>query len=211
MRAFLPDDGTNRFEDMAESEPPASANDERRSNRNEGELGSGQQVLLAEARKTATQQLTQINKLDGEAVRTVRITFVLFGVLLGGAKLLPAAGLGLLGVFGTFSLVVSLITSLFVYGTSRLFIGSGPDKIPIDYEQEMDAETAHVEIIGQYERGLRRNRRVLWSNAFFLDVSRFLLACAVVLFVLAVTSHVVNWPIQVHLLYQSLSLVPKQF
>ncbi|WP_137286271.1 hypothetical protein [Halorussus salinisoli] len=196
---------------MAESNSPASASDERRSNRNGVEIGSGQQVLLTEARKTATQQLTQINKLDGEAVRTVRITFVLFGVLVGGAKLLPSTGLGLLGAFGTVSLVVSLVTSLFVYGTSRLFIGSSPDKIPIDYEQETNAETAHVEIIGQYERGLRRNRRILWSNAFFLDVSRFLLACAVVLFVLAVTFHVVARPIRIHAPYQSLSLVPTQF
>lgn len=196
---------------MAESDSSSAASDERRSNRDRNETGSGQRVLLEEARTTATQQLTQINKLDGEAVRTVRIAFVLSGLLVGGVKLLSSSGFGLLGAFGTLSLVGSLVASLLVYGTSRLFIGASPDRIPIDYEQTTDTETVHVEVIGRYERGLRRNRRILWSNALFLDVSRFLLACAVVLFVLAVASNLVALPIRVRPPYQPLSNIPNQF
>ncbi|WP_135825146.1 hypothetical protein [Halorussus ruber] len=196
---------------MAESDSSASEpSGERRSNdrrSNRDDPGSGRQMLLEEARTTTAQQLTQINKLDGEAVRTVRITFVLSGLLVGGEKVLPSLGLGLLGAAGTLSLVGSLVTSLIAYGTSRLFIGPSPDRIPLDYEEQTDAETAYVEIIGRYERGLLKNRRVLWSNAFFLDVSRFLLACAVVLFASSVASRSVPLIIGSRW-YQTLSAIP---
>ncbi|WP_276302275.1 hypothetical protein [Halorussus lipolyticus] len=198
---------------MSESESPAAASGGGRSNRNGNEPGGGdgRQMLLEEARTTTSQQLAQINKLDGEAVRTVRIAFVLTGLLVGGAKLVPSLGLGLLGAAGTVSLVGSLVASLFVYGTSKLFIGSSPDRIPIDYEEQIDTEAAYVEVIGRYERGLLRNRRVLWSNAFFLDASRFLLACAVVLFVLAAVFHVAIQSTRIQLLYQPLSVITEQF
>ena len=103
----------------------------------------------------------------------------------------------------------SLVATLVVYDTSRLFIGSSPDRIP--YEEQIDTETAYVEVIGRYERGLLRNRRVLWSNAFFFDASRFLLACVVVLFVLAAVFHVAVQSSRIQLLYQPLSVITAQF
>lgn len=174
----------------AESDP-SSASSERELAQNQADRGRSQQVVLEEARTAATQQISQINKLDDEAVRTARIALVLSGLLVGGAKFLSLPNFGLFGTFGTLSLVASLVTALFVYGTSTLFVGSGPDDLSIDYEEKANVTEAHVEVIGGYERGLLRNQRVLYSNAFFLGVSRFLLAIAAILFVAGLASNFV--------------------
>lgn len=148
-------------------------------------------MLLAEARTTANQQLAQINKLDDEAVRTVRMAFVFSGLLLGGAKFLGLPTLGLLEALGVMSLLGSLILGLFVYGTSNLFMGPSPDALPTDWERQSDTPAVRAEVFDRYERGLVRNRRILASNSFILGIARLLLAGAIVLFASGFALHVV--------------------
>ena len=185
----------------------SAANEERRSGRDANEAGRDRQMLLEEARTTTNQQLGQITKLDDEAVRTVRIALVLSGLLVGGARFLPMPNFGLPGVLGTLSLVGSLVTSLFVYGTSSLFVGPSPDELSIDYDGQSNPEKAYAEVIDRYERGLVRNRRIFGSNALILGVSRLLLAGAIVLFASGFVFHFVIQPLVVSVLYEHLSVV----
>jgi len=144
-------------------------------------------VLLTEARTTTSQQLGQINKLDGAAVRSARITFILLGLLAGGSQLPPFPNLGVYGVLGTWALLGSLFSCLFVYGTTHLFIGSSLEELPIDYTE--DSVTAHLELIAEYEDGMRANRRVLYLNGFALAIARSLLALSVTFVVLGFVRH----------------------
>lgn len=156
---------------------------------NEPDVGSrdgttARQVLLEEARTAANQQLGQINKIDAAAVRTVRITFLLAGILAGGSRLLLFPDLGTFGALGTWSLLGSLLTGLYVYGTTHLFVGSGPAELSVDYEGSPTAERTYVEVIGKYEDGIQKNWKTLYVNGIVLVVSRGLLATAVVFLVL---------------------------
>lgn len=164
-------------------------------------------MLLEEARTTTDQQLAQLNKLDDEAVRTVRMALVLSGLLVGGTKFLSLPDFGLLGLLGTLSLVGSLVTSLFVYGTSSIFIGPTPDELSVEYERLADAENAYVEVMSRYESGLVRNRRLLGSNALVFAISRLLLGSAVVLFAAGLAFHLLGSSFDGPLLYEHLSIV----
>lgn len=189
----------------AESDPSSAANEERRSDRASNESGQSRQMLLEEARTTTNQQLAQLNKLDDEAVRTVRIALVLSGLLVGGAKFLSLPNLGLLGTFGTLSLVGCLVTSLFVYGTSGLFVGPTLDELSLYSGEQSNAKEAYADVIHRYERGFSRNRRILGANGFIFGISRFLLAGAIVFFALALAFHLAAQPLGV--LYERLSIV----
>lgn len=148
---------------------------------------TARQVLLEEARTAASQQLGQIDKLDAAAVRTVRIVFLLVGILVGGSRLSLLPDLGPFGFLGVWSLVASLFGSLYVYGTSRLFVGSGPADLGVEYEESSSVEEARVEVIRDYERGIRKNWRALYVNGFVLALSRSLLAAGVVFVLLGTT------------------------
>lgn len=145
-------------------------------------------MLLEEARTTTSQQLGQINKNEVAAVRTVKISFLLLGLLAGGSQLPPFPDLGLPGVLGTWALVGSLLASLFVYGEAETFIGPRPDELSIDYTGEEDSTDSYAEVLNRYEDGILRNQRVLYSNGFLLGISRLLLALAIVFVVLGFTS-----------------------
>lgn len=151
---------------------------------------TARQVLLDEARTVAGQQLGQIDKLDATAVRSVRIAFLLLGIFVGGPRLSLLPELGTFGLLGVWSLVASLLGGLYVYGTSRLFVGSGPAEVGVAYEESSSAESARVEVLRDYEGGIRKNWRTLYLNGSVLALSRSLLAVAVVFLLLGVTTSV---------------------
>lgn len=160
--------------------PPASTGGASQSEVNPDTDITARRVLLEEARTATNQQLGQVNKIDTAAVRMVRITFLLLGILVGGSRFPPFPDLATFGALGMWSLVTSLLGSLYVYGTSRLFIGSGPAELGIDYEESSSIERARVEVIRKYEDGIRKNWGTLYVNGFVLAVSRVLLAFAIV-------------------------------
>ena len=153
---------------------------------NTSEDGTARQILLEEARTAASQQLGQLDKIDDAAVRTVRITFLLAGILAGGSQLHRFPNLGLFGAFGTWSLVASLLGSLYVYGTLRLFVGSDPAQLDIDYEESPTVGGARVEVIRRYEAGISHNWSTLYVNGFVLATSRLFLALAVLFLLLGI-------------------------
>lgn len=124
---------------------------------NSSEDGTARQILLEEARTAASQQLGQLDKIDDAAVRTVRVSLLLAGVFAGGSRLFSFPKLALFGALGTWSLVASLFCSLYVYGTSRLFVGSGPAELNVDYEESSTTEVTRIEVIKKYETGIRYN------------------------------------------------------
>ena len=150
------------------------------------EDGTARQILLEESRTAASQQLGQLDKIDDEAIRTVKIAVLLAGILAGGSQLHRFPNLGLFGAFGMWSLVSSLFGGLYVYGTSHLFVGSGPADLNIDYEEPPTTEDARIKIIRRYEAGISHNWNALYVNGFVLAVSRLLLAFAVFLIVLGI-------------------------
>lgn len=168
--------------------PPASAGGTNQSKVESNDGATARQVLLEEARTAANQQLGQVDKIDAAAVRTVKIAFLLIGILVGGSRFPLFPDLATFGLLGVWSLVASLFGSFYVYGTSRLFIGSGPAEVSIEYEESSSVEDARVEVIGNYEDGIRKNWRVLYVNGFVLAVSRALLALAVVFVLLGFVS-----------------------
>lgn len=160
--------------------PPASAGGTRQSKVESNDGATARRTLLEEARQTKDQQLGQINTIDAAAVRTVRIALLLLGLLVGGSRLSSVLNLGLFGTLGMGSLVGALLTGLFVYGTSQLFIGSSLDELEVDYGEDSAQELAHDKLINEYEDGLRTNRKILHLNGFVLAVARSLLALSIV-------------------------------
>lgn len=173
------------MDEKTESAPPSKERSRPETDPNET---TTYQVLLAEARTTTSQQLGQVKKLDAAAIRSVRITFILLGLLAGGRQLSPFPKLGVYGLLGTGSLLGTLFSCLFVYGTTHLFIGSSLEELSID--GEADSVTAHRQLIDEYENGMRINRKILYLNGFVLAIARSLLALSVVFVVLGLFRHV---------------------
>lgn len=169
--------------------PSANADEIRQSRGRTGDGTTARRALLEEARQTKNQQLGQINTIDTAAVRTVRIALLLLGLLVGGSRLSPVLNLGLFGTLGMGSLVGALLTGLFVYGTSQLFIGSSLDELEVDYGEDAAPELAHDRLIEEYEDGMRTNRKILHLNGFVLAVARVLLALSVVFVVVGTFHH----------------------
>lgn len=118
------------------------------------------------------------------------MAFVLLGIIAGSSRLSSYLGLGLIGALGTWLLVGALLSGLFVYGTSRLFLGSSPDELGIDYGGNPTVKQTHVELIDKYEDGIRFNQSILHTNGLVLLVARLLLALAIVVLVFGVARHV---------------------
>jgi hypothetical protein len=169
--------------DGEEAQIRAPSDTERNQPSTAAEDNPARQLLLNEARTTVSQQLGQIDKIDDTAVRTVRITLLLVGVLAGGSNLEPFPDLGLFGALGTWSLLFSFICGLFVYGTSRVFIGSAPDRLAIGYKEPPIVENTYIEILGEYEDGITDNRQTLRANGFILTLARVSLAIAIILII----------------------------
>lgn len=176
---------------MSERTDSSVSPDGKRSGERPNDVHPSRQALLEESRTTAEQQLAQIDKIDESAVRTVRMAFVLLGIIAGSSRLLSSLDFGRVGTLGTLALIGALLAGLFVYGTSRLFLGISTDELDVDYEGNPPVEQTHVELIGKYEDGIRFNRNVLHTNGFVLLVARGLLALAVVLLVFGVVHYVV--------------------
>lgn len=166
--------------------PSADAGGKNQSEAESRDGTTARQILLEEARTAANQQLSQVNKIDAAAVRTVRIAFLLIGILFGGSRFHLLPDLGTFGLLGTWSLVASLFGSLYVYGTARLFIGSGPEELDIDYEEAPTTEDTRVEVIKKYEAGISHNWSALYVNGFVLAISRVLLGLAVLFVILGI-------------------------
>ena len=176
---------------MGERTEPPSTSERKQSNERPNDVHPSRQALLEESRTTANRQLTQITKLDDAAVRTVRMAFLLLGIVAGGSRLSPLLNLGWAGTLATWSLLGSLFAGLFVYGNSRLFLGSSPDRLTVKYDDDPAIKRTHVELIGEYEDGIQFNRDILHINGFALLVARSLLALAVVLFASGLVRYVV--------------------
>lgn len=162
-------------------ERPDSPPEDDRDDQRDPEAGdtTARRILLQEARTTTNQQLTRIDKIDAQAVRTVRITFLLLSLLLGASQLPPFPDLGVFGLFGTWLLLISLFSGLFVYGTSQLFVGSSLDQFTGDVENSFDVDLARDELIREYEGGMQPNRKILHLNGFVLATAISLLALSV--------------------------------
>jgi hypothetical protein len=143
------------------------------------EIDSARQELLEESRTTLTEQLGQINKIDDAAVRTVRISLLILGILAGGARLAQFPDLGLAGAVGTVTLVFTVIGAVTVYGTSRVFIGSAPDDLAIDYTEKPIVENTYIEMLSEYDEGISDNRSTLRANGFILAIARTLLVISI--------------------------------
>jgi hypothetical protein len=154
----------------------------------QSDIDPGRAALLEEARTTASDQLSQINKIDDAAVRTVRITLLILGILAGGPSIGRFPNLGFAGVVGTVSLILTLIGAITVYGTSRVFIGSAPGELAIDYKQRPIVENTFVEMLNEYDDGITDNRRTLRANGFILGISRTLLVIAIIAVIWGFTS-----------------------
>jgi hypothetical protein len=109
---------------------------------------------------------------------------LLLGLLVSGSHLSPILDLGVFGALGMGLLVGALLTGLFVYGTSQLFIGSSLDELEVEYGGNAARDLAHLELINEYEDGMRTNRKILHLNGVVLAIARSPLALSVVFVVI---------------------------
>lgn len=138
-------------------------------------------ALLEEARTTLGEQLGQIDKIDEAAVRTVRLSVLLLGVVAGGATVGLGPGFGIATAAGVVGLILAVVGAVTVYGTSTVFAGFAPYDLRVEYTSRPGVEDTYVEMLSEYDAGIYDNRQTLRTNGFILGVSRALLVLSVVL------------------------------
>ena len=58
-----------------------------------------------------------------------------------------------------------------VYDTSRVFVGSGPTGLAVDYAESLIVENTYVEILEEYDEGIVDDRRTLLANGYILAIA----------------------------------------
>lgn len=147
------------------------------------------QVLLEESRSTVSRQIAQLDKLDGAAVRTIRIELIILTILIGGTQVRPLLELGTYGSVSTVSAVISLLVSAVTYGTYDMVLGSGVRDIEADHRDELDLELVQNDMLDDYEGGIGDNRALLRTNGFLLTLARAFLVISVLAIVAGFIFH----------------------
>lgn len=146
------------------------------------------EVTYEEARAVLEAQLEIASKVDTKAVRTVRITVVLVGVVFSAWQVRPELFDATYTFLSALALVCSLATGLFTYSESDLFVGPNREYVAQladgDFEDRSwnrDLLYTFGEWIAQNSEEIRFYGKLLFATQALLFVGIVLLGLAVLL------------------------------
>lgn len=140
-----------------------------------------------EARVVLEAQNNAISDIDDKAMRTVRITIVLVGIVVAAARI---GGTGIFNRYlfaaGNGILLVSLITGVLTYSESNLYIGPNKDYIVQLVNDDFQETRWDRDILETYADWIEENFEDVRWNGFLLFVTQILMLAGIVSLVLSV-------------------------
>lgn len=141
-----------------------------------------------EARVVLNHQLEALSDLHGKAIRTVRITGVVFGLVLSAATLPGARRFANGFIFaGIGALAVTLLVGLVAYSASDPKVGIGPRYLSGIRTGNYSEVEWFDALVGGYENWIVEMEELNDGNARMLTFTQVLLGIAVVLLAVGVS------------------------
>lgn len=160
-----------------------------------------------EARSVLEHQIKILDDIDDKAARTVRITIILLGAIVGTASFGDASGISLSDpylMWGNFYLITSVILGVKTYNVSDPFLGTNSsdiDKLVNETNDESDMLDFLLE--QGYQKWITENEFLNSKNGMYLDLTHFTLAVALIWLTFGFTHQVVE-PSESSTFYQML-------
>ncbi|WP_323173633.1 hypothetical protein [Natrialba sp. PRR66] len=132
--------------------------------------------ICSESRDVIDHQIDDLDDIDDKALRTVRITMVVFGLLVAAAQIEGSDPIfNRITVLGGGLLLLSIIAGAGTYSASDLHLGPGPNYL-IDVVSKANTEKKErVEALGSYAYWMYENERIVRRNGTYLIITQLLL------------------------------------
>ncbi|WP_152422138.1 hypothetical protein [Natrialba asiatica] len=132
--------------------------------------------LCSESRDVIDHQIDDLDDIDDKALRTVRITMVVFGLLVAAAQVEGTDPIfNRITVLGGGLLLLSIIAGAGTYSASDLHLGPGPNYL-IDVISKANTEKKErVEALRSCAYWMYENERIVRRNGTYLLVTQLLL------------------------------------
>jgi len=151
-----------------------------------GDERERREVTYQEARSVLEAQQETISDVDTKAIRTVRITVVLIGVLLSAWKIDSGLFEFKVAVLGGLALVGSLIAGTFTYSESDLYLGPSKEYIEQLTDGDFDDDSWREDLLYSFGVWIAENGEEIRFNSRLLLATQVLLVVGVVCTGLAV-------------------------
>lgn len=141
------------------------------------------QVQREEAKDVLEQQNEKLRDIDDKALRTVRITVLLLGALLSTLKLLggEASPINTYTVFGSWLLVLSVVSGVLTYSVSGPYFGPGAKYIDRVLGRSPSRDDWEATLLRGYADWMEEMKELNGANARLLLLTQALLVAGVVL------------------------------
>lgn len=147
------------------------------------------EITYQEARSVLEAQQTIISDLDDKAMRTVRMTVLLVGIVVSVVELGDITISRTPAYIGGISLLLSVLSGMITYSESDLYLGVGSEYLlQLKNESFEDDEDVSWEdhLLVQYSGWIEENARDIRWNGVLLQVTQILLAIGLVLITVAI-------------------------
>jgi hypothetical protein len=138
------------------------------------------EVTYQEARAVLEAQRETLADMDTKAVRTVRITVILMGVLLSAWRVEAGLLNPLFAIVGGLALVGSLATGTFTYSESELYLRPNETYVERLADNEYDGDDWEQELLRNFGRWIDENATEIRFNGRLLSVTQTLFVVGVV-------------------------------
>lgn len=139
-------------------------------------------VQREEAKDVLEQQNEKLRDIDDKALRTVRITVLLLGALLSTLKLLGESASPINGymVFGSWLLVLSVVSGVLTYSVSGPYFGPGSKYVDRVLGRNPPRANWEVTLLRGYADWMEEMKELNDENAKLLLLTQTLLVAGVV-------------------------------
>lgn len=139
-------------------------------------------------------QIKILDDIDDKAARTVRVTIILLGAVVGAASFGDTSGVSLSNpylMWGNFYLIVSVILGVKTYNVSDPYLGTNPSDLD-KLVNDTDGESDMLEFLLRegYQDWITKNEYLNAKNGMYLDLTHVTLAIALILLTLGFTHQV---------------------
>lgn len=139
------------------------------------------EFLHADAKRVVDHQIDDLDDIDDKALRTVRITMVVFGILVASAQLEGAEAVVTRWTLAGSSLLIgSIIAGVLTYSASNPHFGPGPDYLESVLEESYSATEERYEAVSSYASWMRKNEGIVQQNGTYLLITQVLLIAGLI-------------------------------
>lgn len=149
-----------------------------------------------EARSVLDYQIKLLDDIDDKAARTVRITVLLVGAILGAASFEDATGISLTSnyiIWGIAYLIFSIALGMKTYNVSEPYLGPNPKDLKSLLHETSDEEDMLIFLVDEgFTEWISETEFLNRVNGWYLDLTQWSLVIGIVLLTMGLLNQVLT-------------------